>query len=221
MRHSIAILTLIVMCLLSAQPGRSEGFTITPPGPACTNRVQRVEFAKGLLRYFKSVDSAIPNLKPAQLDWIKNEQSRLEELRKHNGVKWSMELAKFQKSKEYLINAIKPGLARIEGYLSNIINLKDSPTFPELQEAEEMVKWAILEQALLLYDTDENLRDLRGTMYDLKEEIIDSSINIPALGTLTGECANVVAAIGHYIILPHLMAQERAKLSEQQNKQPK
>lgn len=101
-----------------------------PSNPDYRRIEDRKKLAQGLLRYLARLDSAVPNLKPSEVEYVEKEKKRLG-IFVEPGAKLDIQrvartdpdaILRFQRSREAMIDSFKRDIEELNQILSNIVN---------------------------------------------------------------------------------------------------
>lgn len=199
----------VVGLLIAGLQCGAETVTIKAPVGGCESRSQREDFARQILAFLQKWEATVPHLKPEEEKWRRNEEKRLEVLRRSDMGAWVAQRKKFNENKEYYVAGFKDMLQRYEGSVSNILQRKylEQPNgkLPDL-ECLEIRAWAELQSDFftlghVLYSHFWLLRQ--------REKVPDCDVTVGLHSSSLEACLPTEAvgkAIGDLVLVPYLGA---------------
>lgn len=159
---------------LALQSASPTSLAILGGGFDATTKQARLQYAKILLSEVESIDSAIPNLSPDEVNWLKSERERIAKLREDPA--WATNLAKLCATKEYKLEDVK----RAFGNLRTVLQSFEKAASGEAawKQSAEASAWVAVAWQLSEPDLFINLEWLRknGTL-SLPKSAADSSLS--------------------------------------------
>lgn len=133
----ICLLCLGIISLSAQEPVKFDIKFDYPPV-----KQQRTLLAKSLLKYFEDIDAQIPNLKPAETEWLSEEEKRIRRI--SSVLERSQQRRSLRQSREYTVWLVKQDLVELTGKFRALVTesyLDESRTNRIAGQKDNVLRW--------------------------------------------------------------------------------